>query len=123
MQNLDDKLSEEEKRVILHKGTEKPFSGEYNNFYEDGIYVCKRCGVKLFDSKTKFSSGCGWPSFDDEMVDSLEYVKDADGKRTEILCKSCGGHLGHVFKGEGFTDTNKRHCVNSVSIKFVKRDK
>lgn len=113
-------LNEFEKYVIEHKGTERAFSGEYNDFYEEGIFVCKRCDAPLFNSSDKFKSGCGWPSFDDCIKDSVSMVRDNDGVRTEIICANCKGHLGHVFKGEGFTHKDTRHCVNSVSIKFIK---
>ncbi len=110
-------LSEEEKRVIENKGTERPFSGEYNDFYVQGTYKCKKCGTALYESSTKFSSGCGWPSFDDDLG-SVKRIPDADGRRVEIVCENCGGHLGHVFEGEGFTSKNTRHCVNSISLTF-----
>lgn len=112
-------LTDEEKRVIENKGTEMPFSGEYNDFYEKGIFRCKKCGTKLYDSSTKFSSGCGWPSFDDDLG-TVKRLPDADGRRTEIVCSNCDGHLGHVFEGEGFTEKNTRHCVNSISLMFEK---
>ncbi len=115
-------LTSEEERVIVHKGTETPFTGKYNDFYEDGIYVCKRCQTPLFSSKDKFSSNSGWPSFDDDLG-NVERVPDIDGIRTEIVCKKCKAHLGHVFEGEGFTPKNTRHCVNSISLDFIPVEK
>lgn len=114
-------LNDEEKRVIENKGTEQPFSGKYNDFYEEGTFKCKKCNTKLYESSSKFSSGCGWPSFDDDLG-SVKRIPDADGRRVEIVCAQCEGHLGHVFEGEGFTSKNTRHCVNSVSIIFEPKD-
>lgn len=114
------KLNAEEQRIILHKGTEAPFSGQYENFFQKGIYVCKQCGNELYSSESKFHSGCGWASFDDCIQDSIKEQLDADGRRVEIVCAKCGGHLGHIFKGEGFTPKNTRHCVNSISLEFRK---
>ncbi len=112
-------LTEAERRVIIHKGTERPFSGKYYDHYDDGLYTCKRCGAELFRSEDKFNASCGWPSFDDEVEGAVERKPDPDGMRTEILCANCGAHLGHVFKGEGFTPKNTRHCVNSISLNFI----
>jgi peptide methionine sulfoxide reductase msrA/msrB len=113
------KLTPEEERVILHKGTEAPFTGKYNMLFENGTYACKQCGNPLYKSADKFKSDCGWPSFDDEIRGTVKRVPDADGRRTEIECAKCGAHLGHVFMGEGLTPKNTRHCVNSVSLEFV----
>jgi methionine-R-sulfoxide reductase len=112
-------LTDEESAVIIGKQTEAPFGGEYDEFFQKGMYVCRQCGNPLYSSEAKFKSGCGWPSFDDEVKGSVRRIPDPDGMRTEIVCAKCGGHLGHVFFGEGYTQKDTRHCVNSLSIKFV----
>lgn len=117
------KLTPEQERVIVHKATEAPFTGEYDNFYEEGTFICRRCNAPLFSSKSKFNAGCGWPSFDESFPNAIERVPDPDGIRTEIQCSNCGGHLGHEFVGEGLTNKNTRECVNSLSIRFISKEK
>ena len=121
------KLTSEEEDIIEGKGTEEPFTGEYDDFYEDGVFICKKCNAPLFSSQSKFDAGCGWPAFDEEYPNSLKRLLDQDGEkdlndpssRTEIQCANCNAHLGHEFVGEHLTDKNTRHCVNSLSIKFI----
>jgi len=112
-------LSSEERFVIEGKGTERPFTGEYDDFYDMGVYVCRRCEAELYRSEDKFDARCGWPAFDQEITGAVKRLPDPDGMRIEIECANCGGHIGHVFLGEGFTTTDTRHCVNSLSMKFV----
>jgi methionine-R-sulfoxide reductase len=116
------KLTPEEERIIIHKGTERPYTGPLLDNKDQGTYICRRCNNPLYKSEDKFDSRCGWPSFDDEIKDAVLHKVDSDGQRTEILCNNCGGHLGHVFIGEQFTAKNSRHCVNSLSMEFVTRN-
>ena len=112
-------LTSEEKKVIDEKGTEAPFTGEYDNFFVPGIFICRKCNSPLFSSKAKFDAGCGWPAFDADYPHALQRVADLDGQRVEIECAHCHAHLGHVFEGEHLTNTNTRHCVNSLSVRFI----
>ena len=112
-------LNAEERYVIEHKGTERPFTGEYDDFYEEGCYICRKCNAELYRSVDKFDAHCGWPAFDKEVEGAVTRLPDPDGRRIEVECANCGGHLGHVFMGEGFTPTNARHCINSISMKFI----
>ncbi len=116
------KLTKEEERVIVQKGTETPFTGEYDNNFRAGTYICRRCEAPLYKSESKFDAGCGWPAFDEEIKGAVKRIPDPDGQRIEIQCANCGAHLGHVFIGEGFTKKNVRHCVNSISMKFIPKD-
>ena len=116
-------LTPEQERVIIDKATEAPFTGEYDNFYQDGTFICRRCNERLFSSKSKFEAGCGWPSFDESFPNAIKRVPDPDGIRTEIECANCGAHLGHEFVGEGLTLKNTRDCVNSLAVRFVPKGK
>lgn len=115
-------LTSEETQIIVGKGTEPPYSGEYDDFYQAGTYICRRCNTPLFSSKAKFDAGCGWPAFDENFPGAVKQLSDPDGRRIEIQCGTCGGHLGHVFIGEHFTKTDTRHCVNSLSIRFIPKN-
>jgi peptide-methionine (R)-S-oxide reductase len=117
------KLTPEQERIIVNKATEAPFTGKYDNFYENGTFICRRCNSPLFSSKSKFNSGCGWPSFDESFPYALKRIPDPDGIRIEIQCSNCGAHLGHEFLDEGFTNKNVRDCVNSLSIHFIPKEK
>ena len=112
-------LNADERYVIEHKGTERPFTGEYDDFYEEGCYICRKCNAEIYRSVDKFDAHCGWPAFDKEVEGAVTRLPDPDGRRIEVECANCGGHLGHVFMGEGFTPTNARHCINSISMKFI----
>lgn len=117
------KLTPEEEKVIVQKGTEAPFRNEYDELFSNGVYICRRCNQPLYSAETKFKSGCGWPSFDDHFPGAVERIPDPDGLRTEIICANCKAHLGHVFEGEHFTEKDTRHCVNSLSVRFIPKDK
>lgn len=116
-------LTAEEKRVIVHKGTEAPFVNEYDHNFREGTYICKRCNAPLYKSEDKFDSECGWPAFDQEIPGAVRRKTDADGVRVEVLCANCGAHLGHVFEGEHMTEKNMRFCINSISMRFIPKDK
>lgn len=117
------KLTKEEERVIVNKGTEMPFTGEYDSNFKEGTYICRRCDAPLYKSEDKFDAHCGWPAFDQEIKGAVKRLPDPDGQRVEIECANCGAHLGHVFVGEHFTEKNTRHCVNSISMKFIPKEK
>ena len=113
------KLTKEEASVIIDKGTQAPFTGKYDSTFENGLYLCKQCDTPLYTSDSKFDAHCGWPSFDQEIKGAVKHLPDKDGRRTEIVCNNCDAHLGHVFTGENLTPKNSRHCVNSISLKFI----
>jgi peptide-methionine (R)-S-oxide reductase len=115
-------LTTEERSVIEDKGTERPYTGEYDDFYKEGTYICRRCNNPLFESRAKFDVGCGWPSFDEHFEGAVKWLPDEDGIRTEIECANCNAHLGHVFTGEKITEKDTRHCVNSLSIRFIPKE-
>jgi peptide-methionine (R)-S-oxide reductase len=117
------KLTSQEEKVIVYKGTEPPFTGEYNDFNNEGTYICRRCNAPIFSSKSKFDAGCGWPSFDDSLPNAIKREPDPDGIRVEIECANCNAHLGHEFIGEHLTSKNTRECVNSLSIYFIPKEK
>lgn len=119
MAPLYNPLTEQEAYVIVHHGTEAPFSGEYDSLFKEGTYICRRCNEPLYTAKAKFDAGCGWPAFDDTFPGAVRQIPDPDGRRTEIRCNTCDAHLGHVFTGERYTPKNTRHCVNSLSIRFI----
>ncbi len=116
-----ERLTKEEERIIVRRGTEAPFSGKYNDFWKEGTYVCRRCSTPLYRSEDKFDAHCGWPAFEDEIKGAVRRIPDPDGHRTEIECAKCGAHLGHVFEGEHLTAKNVRHCVNSMSMRFISK--
>lgn len=115
-------LTDEESYVMVSRGTEAPFTGEYDNFYKEGTFICRRCNSPLYSSKTKFDAGCGWPAFDENFPNAVKRIHDSDGNRTEIRCNHCDAHLGHVFTGEKFTPKDTRHCVNSLSLRFIPKE-
>jgi peptide-methionine (R)-S-oxide reductase len=123
MKMIRNKLTPQEEHVIVHKGTEPPFSGIYDDFYEAGTYICRRCESPLYRSDDKFNAHCGWPAFDDEIPGAVNRSLDDDMRRIEITCANCGAHLGHVFEGEQLTSKNTRHCVNSLSMRFIPKEK
>jgi peptide-methionine (R)-S-oxide reductase len=123
MKMIRNKLTPQEQFIIVHKGTEPPFSGIYDDFFEVGTYICRRCESPLYRSEDKFNAHCGWPAFDDEIPGAVNRSLDDDMRRIEITCANCGAHLGHVFEGEQLTQKNTRHCVNSLSMRFIPKEK